>query len=113
MNVFSSERWEKVTQGKTHLQTIPFNMMWGNFDMDHVYACANFALDHDMTTNFYIAARIDYDKLAANEQDIRETLNKGVRPTDTLYILDSEDTGKAYGMTVENIDGITVGYFGE
>lgn len=113
MNVFASERWSEVAEGRKHLQTMPFNMMWGSFDMDHVYACANFALDHGMTTNFYIAARIDYDKLAANEQNIRETLNKGVRPTDTLYILDSEDTGKAYDMTVENIDGITVGYFGE
>lgn len=113
MNIFTSERWEEITDGKTHLQAMPFNIMLSSFDSDYVYAAADFALNHGMTTNFYIAARVDYNKVAANEGKIREKLNKGVQETDTLYILDSEETGKAYKMTVEKIDGMIVGYFGE
>lgn len=113
MNIFTSERWEEITDGKTHLQAMPFNIMLSSFDSDYVYAAADFALNHGMTTNFYIAARVDYNKVAANEGKIREKLNRGVQETDTLYILDSEETGKAYKMTVEKIDEMIVGYFGE
>ena len=113
MNIFTSERWEEITDGKTHLQAMPFNIMLSSFDSDYVYAVTDFALNHGMTTNFYIAARVDYNKVAANEGKIREKLNRGVQETDTLYILDSEETGKAYKMTVEKIDGMIVGYFGE
>lgn len=113
INIFTSERWEEVTDGKTHVQAMPFNIMLSRFDSDEVYAMADFALNHGMTTNFYIAARVDYHQVASNEEKIREKLNKGVQETDTLYILDSEETGKAYGMTVEKIDGMIVGYFGE
>lgn len=112
ISVFRSEKWDELAKGKLHLQYLPFDVL-ERFNENYIYAGADFALRHGMTVNFYVAARVDYNEIAANEKNIRGALTIGICPTDTLYILDSEDTGKAYGMTVEEIDGIIVGYFGE
>src|SRR5699024_5658663 len=110
-NIIVSERWEALAEGKKHLTYLPFSIIKTSYDDDTVYEFANFAIDHGMTVNYYTAARVDIPALEAQDLQVRQSLSAGEKNTDTLYILDVPETGEAYGMTVENVDGIYVGYF--
>ncbi len=70
-----------------------------------------FAVDHDMTVNFYMAARVYIPDRKLRDSEVRQALAAGERDTATLYILDSRETGEMYGMTTEVVDGIVVGYY--
>lgn len=110
-NIIVSERWEALAEEKKHLTYLPFSIIKTSYDDDTVYEFANFAIDHGMTVNYYTAARVDIPALEAQDLQVRQSLSAGEKNTDTLYILDVPETGEAYGMTVENVDGIYVGYF--
>lgn len=110
-NVIVSDRWEELAEGKKHLTYLPFSIIKTSYDDDTVYEFANFAVDHGMTVNYYTAARVDIPALEAQDWQVRLSLSDGERSTEILYVLDGPETGENFGMTVENIDGIFVGYF--
>lgn len=107
----ASEQWETVSADKNHIICMPYDIIKNGYGENVVYEMANFAIDHHMTINYYVAARVDKEKIAANEQKVRGMLSKKEDFKDTLFILDSEETGISYGMKTEIISGITVGYF--
>ena len=103
--IIESERWEELAQGKEHLTYVPFSIIKTTYDDDALYEFANFAVDHNMTVNFYMPDR------NVRDSEVRQALAAGERDTATLYILDSRETGEMYGMTTEVVDGIVVGYY--
>ena len=109
--IIESERWEELAQGKEHLTYVPFSIIKTTYDDDALYEFANFAVDHNMTVNFYMAARVYIPDRNVRDSEVRQALAAGERDTATLYILDSRETGEMYGMTTEVVDGIVVGYY--
>lgn len=107
------ERWKTVSEDKKHIVCLPYDIIKNSCGESVVYEMANFAVDHHMTINYYVAARVDKEKIAVNEQKIRKMLSEKKIFKDTLFILDSEETGISYGMKTEIISGIAVGYFEE
>ena len=109
--IIESERWEELAQGKEHLTYVPFSIIKTTYDDDALYEFANFAVDHNMTVNFYMAARVYIPDRNERDGEVRQALAAGEGDTATLYILDSRETGESYGMTTEVVDGIVVGYY--
>lgn len=108
--VFTSEQWHQVFDGKKHLIYIPYNSLECVFGSDGIYEMANMACDHDMTVNHFIAARIDRDNMQRHVDMICSELESGnAVPEDTVYILDSEETGKRLGLRTCVIDQVVVG----
>lgn len=109
--IIQSERWTELAEGKDHLVYVPFSIIKINYGDDALYEFASFAIDHDMTVNFYMAARVYIPDREARDWEVRQALAAGERDAATLYILDSKETGEGYGMTTEVVDGIVVGYY--
>lgn len=107
----TSERWEEIVKGKSHIVYIPLDILEKTKGPDAVYEIANFAIEHDMTVNYFVTARMDDEILEDRMEDMDKELTDGVKDKNNLYILDSEDTGKNYGMNIEIIDDLIVGYY--
>ena len=111
-SILDANSWEAVFEGKQHLVFLPFNQLT---DVDNgseiMYAFANLAVEHDMTINYCIAARVDTDKAASDENVLKEYLKAGNQDKSTVYILDSKETGESYHMNVQVIDGFIVGTY--
>jgi hypothetical protein len=103
----TSERWEEIVKGKSHIVYIPLDILEKTKGPDAVYEIANF----DMTVNYFVTARMDDEILEDRMEDMDKELTDGVKDKNNLYILDSEDTGKNYGMNIEIIDDLIVGYY--
>lgn len=107
----SIDRWDALAEGKTHLIYVPFSILKTTYDDNALYEFANFAIDHDMTVNFYMAARVDINVRNERDAQVKQSLASYLKDYETLYILDSVIAGEEYGMVVEMLDGIVVGYY--
>ena len=107
----SVDLWDALAEGKTHLTYVPFSIIKTTYDDNALYEFANFAIDHDMTVNFYMAARVDINVRNERDAQVKQSLASYLKDYETLYILDSVIAGEEYGMVVEMLDGIVVGYY--
>ena len=107
----SIDRWDALAEGNTHLIYVPFSILKTTYDDNALYEFANFAIDHDMTVNFYMAARVDINVRNERDAQVKQSLASYLKDYETLYILDSVIAGEEYGMVVEMLDGIVVGYY--
>ncbi|HIU02784.1 MAG TPA: hypothetical protein IAB63_05975 [Candidatus Onthocola gallistercoris] len=111
-SILDAENWNGVLEGKQHLVFLPFNQLADTDNGSEImYAFANLAVDHGMTVNYCIAARVDTDKVASDEDILKENLQTGNYDKSTVYILDSRETGESYHMNVQVIDGFIVGTY--
>ena len=88
-----------------------FSILKSTYDDNALYEFANYAIDHSMTVNFYMAARVYIPDQEVKDSKVRQALAAGEKDETVLYILDTKDTGEGYGMTTEVVDGIVVGYY--
>ena len=69
----------------------------------------NFAVDHGMTINYFPVARLDFEKIALNDNQYIEDLINGNDGEKNMYILDTDNRAKELGLTLYIVDGYRVG----
>ena len=73
------------------------------------YEMGNFAVDHGMTINYFPVARLDFEKIALNDNQYIEDLINGNDGEKNMYILDTDNRAKELGLTLYIVDGYRVG----
>ena len=109
--VLHEEQWENVLVGKKHIVFLSYHHVFLNQGSDPVYEFANMAIDHDLTINYCVIARVDLEQVAEDERRLIGNLQSGNYDNDTVYILDSVETGEQYHMNIQTIDGYVVGTY--
>lgn len=107
--IFSTDQWEAVSEGKSRIIFIPHTVIWVQKDIDMIYEFSNFALDHHMTTSFFMSARIDLDRMSADDAARIQQMAEGNIDKDAVYILDNQVMGQNLGLDTQVIDGLVVG----
>lgn len=108
--VMKSSEWEDAAAGKKHVVMLTYSWMLQRNMHNTIYEMANFVVDHDMTMNYYLAARVSNQLMDEKERDIIDRLENGDPAlSDVLFILDSKETGKHFNLNVTQINGIYVG----
>lgn len=62
-----------------------------------------------MTINYFPVARLDFEKIALNDNQYIEDLINGNDGEKNMYILDTDNRAKELGLTLYIVDGYRVG----
>lgn len=111
MASIQSEEWETLAQGKAHLIILPYDAVEETYGSSASYEIANFAIDHEMTINYFPLARTDDEAFESNEEMFIEELLSGTAEDGdkNLYILETEELAEKLGLTSYMIDGYCIG----
>lgn len=107
--VLDDEHWEVWGETYDHIQMVPFQL--AQADATCMFTLADFAKDHDMTLNFYVSARIDYDRVEEVQRLNLEELAAG-GADDTLYVFMDEERALASGLELYYVDDLIIGITG-
>lgn len=107
--VLDDEHWEVWGEAYDHIQMVPFQL--AQADATCMFTLADFAKDHDMTLNFYVSARIDYDRVEEVQRLNLEELAAG-GADDTLYVFMDEERALASGLELYYVDDLIIGITG-
>ena len=109
INSMMSDQWEQLAEGKEHLIILPYSTVQGERGIEGSYEMGNFAVDHGMTINYFPVARLDFEKIALNDNQYIEDLINGNDGEKNMYILDTDNRAKELGLTLYIVDGYRVG----
>lgn len=109
INSMTSDQWEQLAEGKEHLIILPYSTVQGERGVEGSYEMGNFAIDHGMTINYFPVARLDFEKIALNDNQYIEELINGNDGEKNMYILDTDNRAKELGLTLYIVDGYRVG----
>ena len=100
-----------MAQGKAHLIILPYDAVEETYGSSASYEIANFAIDHEMTINYFPLARTDDEAFESNEEMFIEELLSGTAEDGdkNLYILETEELAEKLGLTSYMIDGYCIG----
>ena len=105
----TSDQWEQLAEGKEHLIILPYSTVQGERGVEGSYEMGNFAVGHGMTINYFPVARLDFEKIALNDNQYIEDLINGNDGEKNMYILDTDNRAKELGLTLYIVDGYRVG----
>ncbi len=107
--------WEKIAENE-EIQNIKFSNGFLKKCAENVsviYEVGNFAVDNNMTTNFFWLAHIN----PRDVEKFNETVEKSLQENDksSIYIFDKSEDAiiEKYNLNKYEIDGIVIGYSGE
>ena len=109
INSMTSDQWEQLAEGKEHLIILPYSTVQGERGVEGSYEMGNFAVGHGMTINYFPVARLDFEKIALNDNQYIEDLINGNDGEKNMYILDTDNRAKELGLTLYIVDGYRVG----
>lgn len=107
--LLESEKWKELAEDKETIIMIPHDFIKQDYGVCAAYEVANFAIDQEMSINYFPAARVNEEEMFYNDNEFAHELLNDLGGKNNLYILDSESRAEEYGLKAYNIDGYIVG----